>query len=537
VSSTGAPGVSRSASQEPLGHPVAPPGPLTAQEGDSTRVRADSNDRRRRPISDRAAEGWPRPSAPAPTLGRVRPCQPVLLSPFRFPGGKSWLVPYTRAWLSRASPRVLVEPFAGGSGVSLAAVSEGMVERAVLIERDEGITAVWQAALSDDAHELADRVSSFELTEESVRAVLDSTPAGALELAFAVLLRNRVARGGILAPGAGLLRAGEDGRGLSSRWYPETLARRLLSVHALRDRLQVRHADALAVLPEYAQREDVAVYLDPPYERAGQRLYTHHRVDHARLFELAADLAHPLLSYDEHEHVRELALAHNLDARAVLMRTTHHARAQELLVGRDLGWVVGVRRRLSAPSKPTGSAASSRQAARRNVAAEPSAQPAMMRALMSTRPSPRPSAAVPVTAAPTLLPIAEAAQLLGVSRRTAERMTRRGELERVDRGDARAYVTRSSVLAARDARHDGARRVASAGDLAVLVESLESMVATLRADRVALIEALRERGDAHERLAGLQAKLDAECSRREDAEARLDALLGLRAVMLADEAA
>lgn len=496
------------------------------------------NDRARGHLRDRASERRQRPSAPAPTLSRVPPCQPLLLSPFRFPGGKSWLVPYTRAWLSRTSPRVLVEPFAGGSGVSLAAVSEGMVEQAVLVELDEGIAAVWQTALSDNAHELADRVRSFELSAERVGAVLDAAPTSTLGLAFAVLLRNRVARGGILASGAGMLRAGEDGRGLSSRWYPETIARRVLSVHALRDRLQVRHADALAILPEYAQRDDVAVYVDPPYERAGRRLYTHHRVDHAHLFELAAQLVHPLLSYDNHERVRALALAHSLDTRAVPMRTTHHARASELLVGRDLGWVAGVRRRLSAPASTVSGNASSRQPARRDVAGGPSAQPAIMRALMSNRPSPRPSAAVSVPADPTLLPIAEAAQLLGASRRTAERMTSRGELERVDTGDGRTYLTRSSVLAARDARHAGSRRAASAGDLAVLVGSLENLVATLRADRAALIEALRERGDAHERLAGLQAELDAERSRREHADARLDALLGRRAtVALADESA
>lgn len=48
--------------------------------------------------------------------------------------------------------------------------------------------------------------------------------------------------------------------------------------------------------------------------------------------------------------------------------------------------------------------------------------------------------------------------------------------------------------------------------------------ATLRADRVALIEGLRERGDARERLAGFRAELGAERSRSEDAETRLDAL-------------
>ena len=49
-------------------------------------------------------------------------------SPLRYPGGKTWLVPHVRAWLSgiKPKPAVLVEPFAGGAIVSLTAVMEGL---------------------------------------------------------------------------------------------------------------------------------------------------------------------------------------------------------------------------------------------------------------------------------------------------------------------------------------------------------------------------------------------------------------------------
>src|ERR1700677_2717012 len=37
-------------------------------------------------------------------------------SPFRYPGGKTWLVPYIRDWLrsKKTRPARLIEPFAGG---------------------------------------------------------------------------------------------------------------------------------------------------------------------------------------------------------------------------------------------------------------------------------------------------------------------------------------------------------------------------------------------------------------------------------------
>ena len=42
-------------------------------------------------------------------------------SPFRYPGGKTWLIPTVRQWLKqeRRIPKELIEPFAGSAIVSL----------------------------------------------------------------------------------------------------------------------------------------------------------------------------------------------------------------------------------------------------------------------------------------------------------------------------------------------------------------------------------------------------------------------------------
>ena len=50
------------------------------------------------------------------------------LSPFRFPGGKSWLVPRVLSWLEGPQRRgTFLEPFAGGASVALAVAHEGLV--------------------------------------------------------------------------------------------------------------------------------------------------------------------------------------------------------------------------------------------------------------------------------------------------------------------------------------------------------------------------------------------------------------------------
>ena len=71
-------------------------------------------------------------------------------SPFRYPGGKTWLVPRVRQWLRSldARPSMLVEPFAGGGIISLTAVFEDLAEHAVLVELDRDVAAVWQIILA-----------------------------------------------------------------------------------------------------------------------------------------------------------------------------------------------------------------------------------------------------------------------------------------------------------------------------------------------------------------------------------------------------
>jgi DNA adenine methylase len=129
--------------------------------------------------------------------------RPLPQSPFRYPGGKSWLVPLTRAWLQQRRPSLLIEPFAGSAAVSLAALGEGLVEQIELCELDAHIAAVWRVMLSSDARALAERVRSFEFNDDAVRRVLASSPPDRVELAFRVLLRNRVSRGGIYGAALG----------------------------------------------------------------------------------------------------------------------------------------------------------------------------------------------------------------------------------------------------------------------------------------------------------------------------------------------
>jgi len=271
-------------------------------------------------------------------------------SPFRYPGGKTWLVPHIRRWLKSRPrrPQELIEPFAGGAIVGLTAAFEDLVQFVTLVEKDDDVAAVWQSILHPhQGRWLAERIVGFELTPESVRREL-GTPRCKLSLrerAFKTLLRNRVQRGGILAAGAGLMKEGENGRGLASRWYPETLRRRIEAIMAIRRKLAFRHDDGMRAIEENAANPEVAFFVDPPYTVAGRRLYTYSETDHPALFRMMARVAGDfLMTYDNTAEIRRLANRHGFEMRLVPMKSTHHAEMTELLIGRDLGWIEAVHR-------------------------------------------------------------------------------------------------------------------------------------------------------------------------------------------------
>jgi DNA adenine methylase len=267
-------------------------------------------------------------------------------SPFRYPGGKTWLIPRIREWLAYRGtiPSVFIEPFAGGGIVSLTVAFEELAKFVVMVELDEQVAAVWKEILYGDAEWLARRILGFDLTPENAARELAKKPTSGRQLAFQTILKNRTYHGGILADGSGFLKHGENGKGIKSRWYPDTLCRRIRNIAAISDRIKFIEGDGLEMLERCSGRSDAVFFIDPPYtaagKKAGTRLYTHCDLDHEKLFRLAQQLAGDfLMTYDNADGVIAMAQRHGFDCRKIPMKNTHHAEMTELLIGRDLAWV------------------------------------------------------------------------------------------------------------------------------------------------------------------------------------------------------
>lgn len=269
------------------------------------------------------------------------------LSPFRYPGGKTWLVPYIRAWLKSlpTRPKLFVEPFVGGGIVSLTVGFEQLATQVNMVELDEDVAAVWSTIFGKDNSWLCQRIQEFDISPEAIKTELALPVDNLRQRAFNTILKNRTFHGGILAPGSSMVKHGEGGKGVKSRWYPKTLSQRISNIWEFRDRFQFHQTDGIQFMVDKAQNSQAVFFIDPPYtagtkgKRAGRRLYRHSQLDHNRLFEVAAALKGDfLMTYDNDQEVVELAKSHGFDWEVVPMKNTHHAEMDELLVGKNLLW-------------------------------------------------------------------------------------------------------------------------------------------------------------------------------------------------------
>ena len=267
-------------------------------------------------------------------------------SPFRYPGGKTWFVPIFRHWIKskKNKPFILIEPFAGGGIIGLTAAFEDLAEQVILVEKDEDISSVWTVILEKDYARLASEILSFDLTYKNVQQILKTKPTSIYQRALQTIIRNRVSHGGIMAHGAGLTKKGENGKGLSSRWYPVTLAKRIQDIGTIRDKLSFVRGCGLDIIQKYKNSSDNCFFVDPPYtisgKCAGKRLYKHHEVNHNLLFRLFNKSPSDFLfTYDISEEILKIAHIYQFQKVLIPMKNTHHRKMEELIIGRDLSWL------------------------------------------------------------------------------------------------------------------------------------------------------------------------------------------------------
>ncbi|MCY3580460.1 MAG: DNA adenine methylase [bacterium] len=203
-----------------------------------------------------------------------------------------------------------------------------------MVELDRDVAAFWHCALRHGP-ELRELVERFEPTRENVNALASEIPQNLISHGFRTLVLNRTRRGGILAAGAALSRAGENNKGVASRWYAETLIKRLQDIEDRCDRIAFCEGDGMPALQAVAELPGTVAFVDPPYTAGGKRLYNHHALDHHTLFKTLAEAGIDfLMTYDRAPEIIDLIGEFGFSAVQVVMKNTHHAKMSELVISR-----------------------------------------------------------------------------------------------------------------------------------------------------------------------------------------------------------
>ncbi|MFF9397714.1 DNA adenine methylase [Streptomyces sp. NPDC014744] len=236
------------------------------------------------------------------------------ISPLRYPGGKARLAPYIAHLLSRQRPRPrsYAEAFAGGAGAALRLLVDDEVDHIHINDLDPGVAALWRCIFFDSEN-LTQSVASAEVTiEEWYRhAEIYNNPTDRtdIELGFSTFFLNRCNRSGILRarPIGGLDQAGDWK--IDARFNRASLIERIDYLAKFRHRVTLYQMDARSFIRHLEpQRDDILMYVDPPYIIQGDRLYLDSLTgeDHKELAEILRDTPlRWLLTYDANKRITE----------------------------------------------------------------------------------------------------------------------------------------------------------------------------------------------------------------------------------------
>jgi len=241
-----------------------------------------------------------------------------LYTPLRYPGGKARFAPLIAGVIADndLTGGHYLEPYAGGAGVALCLLVDGVVEHVHINDADPAIADFWRAA-TQQSDQLVAMVASEPIDMDAWHhwrgVMLGNVPGSDLERGFATLFMNRTNRSGILKGGVigGKAQAGDYK--INARFMREELCSRLERIGTHAEGIHVYEEDAHQLLMRCHQflPAKSLVYLDPPYYVKGAGLYRnfYKHEDHVRIAKLLGSerFRRPwVVSYDNANEIKEM---------------------------------------------------------------------------------------------------------------------------------------------------------------------------------------------------------------------------------------
>lgn len=238
-----------------------------------------------------------------------------IYSPLRYPGGKTKLYNYV-AKLVYANDMVgctYVEPFAGGAGLAIKLLLNGIVNNIILNDIDYAIYSFWEVMVNH-TDVLCNFIKNVPLNimewQRQKDIYINQSGHTLIEVGLSAFYLNRTNVSGVLTGGVigGITQEGNYK--IDARFNRENLINRICTIADKRDHIQLYNWNAtdfiLKILPNY---NNCFVYLDPPYVKKGPCLYRNSftKEDHKYLADVVAGCHFKwIVTYDKCDLIEEL---------------------------------------------------------------------------------------------------------------------------------------------------------------------------------------------------------------------------------------
>lgn len=242
-----------------------------------------------------------------------------ILSPLRYPGGKSKIAAFVKQIIkdNNLLDGVYVEPFAGGAAVALSLLMDEYVSRIVINDKDRSIYAFWYSVLNE-TERLCQYIEETPVTmdtwrmQREIQSADNKNTVDLLSLGFSTFFMNRTNRSGIIKAGVigGFNQTGNYK--IDARYKKEELIGRIRRIAAYADRIELHNEDAADLISRISNitPQNTIMYLDPPYYKKGRGLYMNYYndSDHKTIRDVITNVntIRWIVSYDNSTFIKSL---------------------------------------------------------------------------------------------------------------------------------------------------------------------------------------------------------------------------------------
>ena len=270
----------------------------------------------------------------------------MFCSPLRYPGGKGKLAKFMKYMIDQLGHGggTYIEPFAGGAGVAIELLLQGVVSRIVINDYDKGIWSFWKAVLTETDRFIA-LLAVVPLTMEEWNRqrniCLTRNNKYSFELGFATFYMNRTNRSGIVKGG---VIGGMDQSGswkMDARFKREDLIRRIESIAERKSHIKLYNKDINSFITRYIPlyEENTLVYFDPPYLKKGKQLYMNYfqLEDHVRIEKAIRDYVKCdwIITYDKASEIESIYKGYSMRLYDLNYSVSSKCKASELMIFKE----------------------------------------------------------------------------------------------------------------------------------------------------------------------------------------------------------